>query len=385
MSLAPKPFSSSRTQGTSNGPSAGATRYATHARASPQSWQKPQDEAQTRADAFRGFHNMRGQPWRGFDPTSGATPRQQNAPFGNQKPKSAYEYFKENAQKNSTGTNANSPKKRHGYAPGTAGGDEPMAANTSAYTSTRNERPSSMYFDSVPAPTAKKPTVPVSPNWHSQSAGPPSPPLAQEFERTSRSYATKGGEKTFFTSRSPALGRSSTMRTPSTSYRSSNARTRPSSPDPAQPERHRSASPKTTRERPYSFSSTSSDLDDDTTEDEVRRPNGFKPMAVPKSRLRPNQKFTDFFPARDSSPGIGEEESTPPDIQGHRQSSSAQGNRKPRQVPTFIDLTADSEDGEGHNSDSAAFAQGPYRPEQQGSNSRYVRPANFTSLIVHGL
>jgi hypothetical protein len=35
-------------------------------------------------------------------------------------------------------------------------------------------------------------------------------------------------------------------------------------------------------------------------------------------------------------------------------------------------LTADSDDNQGHNSDSAAFAKGSYRPEQQDSNSRYV-------------
>ncbi|CEO59104.1 hypothetical protein PMG11_03791 [Penicillium brasilianum] len=325
---APKSSFNSRSQGASSGPSAGASRYATHARAGPQQWQKSQDEAQTRADAFKGFHNMRSQNWRGFDPTSGSTPRQQNAPFGNPKPKSAYEFHKENVQaKNSASADTNPPKKRHGYAPGTAAGDEPMAPNTSAYTSTRSERPSTMYFDSAPPPTAKKSTRPVSPNWQSESAESPSPPLAQEFERTSRSYATTGGEKTFFAH--PNLGRSSTMRTPTSSYRASkNARTNPSSPDPAQPERHRSASPQTRRDRSYSFSSTtSSDLDDDIIEEEVRRPNGFKPMAVPKSRLRPNQKFGNFYRTRDSSPGTG------------------------------------------HNSDSAAFAKGSHHPEQQDSNS----------------
>ncbi|KAF3398479.1 Chaperone protein DnaJ [Penicillium rolfsii] len=375
---APKPFSNNRSQGsqgTSNGPSAGASRYATHARAGPQ--QRQQDEAQTRADAFKGFHNMRSQNWRGFDPTSGATPRQQNTPFGNPKPKSAYEYFKENAQaKNSASTNTDSAKKRHGYAPGTAAGDEPMAPNTSAYTSTRSERPSSMYFDSAPPPTAKKPTRPVSPNWQSESAEPPSPPLAQEFERTSRSYATTGGEKTFFTN--PGLGRSSTMRTPTSSYRASNTRTNPPSPDPAQPERHRSASPKIRRDRSYSISSiTSSDLDDES-EDEVRQPSAFKPMAVPKSRLRPNQKFADFYRTRDSSPGTGEEASARPDTQGHRRASATHGTRKPQAAPTYIDLTADSDDNKGHNSDSAAFVNGSYRPGQQDSNSRFLRSTNFT-------
>ncbi|KAJ5167352.1 uncharacterized protein N7482_006133 [Penicillium canariense] len=353
---APKfPFSN-RPHAATNGPSAGAARYATHARAGPQQWQKPQDEAQTRADAFKGFHNMRGQNWRGFDPTSGGTPRQQNAPFGNPKPKSAFEYFKENVKTSPTAAaNANSPKKRQGFAPGTAGGDEPMARNTSSYTNNRSERPSSMYFDSAPPPTAKK------------SAAPQSPPLAQEFERTSRSYATTGGEKTFFAS--PGLGRSSTTRTPSASFRASNTRTNPPSPDPAQPGRHRSASPKSRRDRSYSFSSTSSDLDDDT-EEEVRRPNIFKPKAVPKSRLRPHQKFTDFYQEGDSSPGTGEEPSTRQDTQGQRPSPSAQRPRRTPRFSDYVDLTADSDENKGHNSDSATFAKGAYRPEPPVSTSR---------------
>ncbi|EPS25538.1 hypothetical protein PDE_00472 [Penicillium oxalicum 114-2] len=362
----PKASSSNRPQGPASGPSAGANRYATHARAGPQEWQKPQDQSQTRADAFKGFHNMRGQNWRGFDPTSGAAPRQQNTPFGHQKAKSAYEYFKESAQaKNTSQNTANSPRKRNGYAPGTAAGDEPMAASTNAYKNTRNERPSSMYFDSAPPPTAKKSTRPVSPTWQPESARAPSPPLAQEFERTSRSYASVGGEKTYFAS--PGLGRSSTMRTPPTSHRTSNMRTDPSGSGRQQNGRHRSASP---RSRSYSFSSTSSDPDDDSTEEEVRRPNGFKPMAVPKSRLRPGQTAK-IFESIWRPAGASSSQSTD---QAHQTSSSTQGRR----APTFIDLTADSDDSKGHNSDSAAFAKGNSASQQpphvdQSSTARRER------------
>ncbi|KAJ5491366.1 hypothetical protein N7539_002933 [Penicillium diatomitis] len=351
--------SSNRPQATSSGPSAGAARYASHARAGHEQWQKPQDQSQTRADAYKGFHNMRGQNWRGFDPTSGATPRQQNTPFGHQKAKSAYEYFKESAQaKNATQNTANSPRKRNGYAPGTAAGDEPMAAGTSAYNSTRIDRPSSMYFDSAPPPTAKKPMKPVDPSWQPESARAPSPPLAQEFERTSRSYASVGGEKTFFAS--PGLGRSSTTRTPPASQRTSDFRDNPLGSDRNQHGRHRSASPKA---RSYSYSSTSSELDDDTTEEDVRRPSSFKPMAVPKSRLR-SARTSNINPTSSSNLGTGETYSSRSAHQARRSSSSTQSRR----APTYIDLTTESDDPQGHNSDSSAFAKGTATSQPQNLN-----------------
>ncbi|KAJ5126689.1 Heat shock protein DnaJ N-terminal [Penicillium atrosanguineum] len=378
----PKQPYSSRPQATSKGPSAGAKRYEAHARAGPQQWKPPQDEAQTRADAFRAFHGMRGNAsgWRGFDPetgrataspgSSGSAPRQQNAPFGAQRPQSAYEFFKDSARSQKPAS-PNSPKKRNGFAPGTAGGDEPMARNTSAYNSSRSERPSSMYFDSAPPPTAKKPAAPE-----------PAPSFTQ---RTGSSYATAGGEKTFFSS--SGLGHASTVRTPSGSYRTSNSRTNPSSPVNGESERHRSASPKARRNRSYSVSSTtSSELNDDDDDEihEVRRSNAFKPKAVPKSRLRPNQKFTDFYRHENSSSGHGE---TLPRFFVHPISPFQPGlgirpgtprpgqsqpfiPRKPSRLhraPNIVDSTADIYVHKGHNSDSAAFPKGSYRPEQAQS------------------
>ncbi|KAJ5091243.1 Heat shock protein DnaJ [Penicillium alfredii] len=359
-----KPPFANRPNPSTNGPSAGAQRYASHARAGPQ-WQKPQDEAQTRADAFRGFQGMRNSntgSWQNFDPRTGraapnpgATPRQ-NAPFGQSaRPKSAFEYFRENyrTQKPST---PQSPKKRQGFAPGTAGGDEPMARNTSSYTS-RSDRPTSHYFDAAPPPTAKKP------------AEPESTFVSPEFERASSRYAKAGGERTFFSS--DEFGRSASVRTPSGSYRP-NSRTNPPSPVPPQPDRHRSASPKDRRNRTYSASTSSSDSEDDE-EESVRRRSKFKPKAVPKSRLRPHQKFSDFHRQDYSSPGTGEDPFTQSSSQESRPSSpprqhyfSSRGSRKSY---TFVDLTADSDDAKGHNSDSAAFPNGSsYRPDQQSSS-----------------
>lgn len=355
------PFTTRHT--TSSGPSPGAQRYAPHARAGTQQWSKTQDDAQTRADAFRAFNGMRGSHaggWRPFDPetgratSSGGAPRQQNAPFSNSRPRSAYEYFKENI-KSQGSSNPNSPKKKNGFAPGTAGGDEPMATNTSAYTSNRSERPSSMYFDSAPSPTAKKP------------AAPDPPPFAEKSNRFSTSYATIGGEKTFFSS--SGLGPSPSGRTSSGSYKASNTHTNPPKPGPGQSARHRSASPKERRNRTYSISTSSSDLDGDSDEDvqEVPRPSASKPKAVPKSRLRPHQKFTDFYGDEQSSFATGEEsfarKRTPPPPPPEN------GHWRPRRVSEIIDLTADSDDQKGHNSDSAAFPKGSYKSTSHAQSS----------------
>ncbi|KAJ5756478.1 Heat shock protein DnaJ [Penicillium manginii] len=320
----------------SNGPSAGAKRYEAHARAGPQSWHKPQDEGQTRADAFKGFSGMRGAAgWRGFDPNTGVTERRIL-------PRPPH-----------------SPKKRNGYAPGASGDDEPMARNTSAYTS--SSRPSSMYFDSPPrAPTAKKPVAPDL------------PPFQPEYERASSRYATAGGEKTFFTS--SGLGRSSTVRTPSGGYRTSSARTNPPSPTPSQHGRHRSVSPKSGRNRAYSVSETSSDLDDD--EEDIPEPQP-KPKAVPKSRMRHRQKFPDLY-GNESSSSTGEDPRARQGQKYFRLSPSPEGFRKYRRNSGYQDGNADLYRDKGHNSDSAAFPK-----NQQGL---FSNPASrYDALLPHSL
>lgn len=373
----PPPFAKPQT--TPNGPSAGAKRYEAHARAGPQSWHKPRDEAQTRADAFKGFSGMRGSNaagaagWRGFDPntgrsTTGGTPRQQNQPFGKPRPQSAYERFQESYRTQNPSTSPHSPKKRNGYAPGASGDDEPMARNTSAYTS--SSRPSSMYFDPPPPPTAKKPAAPDQPQFHTEN------------ERPSSRYATAGGEKTFF--KSSGLGRSSTVRTPSGDYRTTSARTNPSSPTPGQYERHRSASPKSGRNRTYSVSETSSDLDDDdSSEEDIPEPKP-KPKAIPKSRLRQRQKFADLYGHNDSSSSTGE---NPHARQGHKHSGpspSPQGFWKYRRSSGYQGGNADLYRDKGHNSDSAAFPKGQQGPFGS-SSSRYetLSPRPFDKPKSH--
>ena len=164
-----KPSFSSRPQSFHNGPSSGAQRYASYARAAPkQPWEKMQDEGQTRADAYRGFQDMKGNHtsgWSQFDPRtgrsgySGSTPRT-NASSRSQstRPKSAYEYFKTSPKPAGSESNrAHSTKKKQGFAPRSAGGDEPMAPNTSSYSNVpRDERPQMRdFFGPAPSPTAR--------------------------------------------------------------------------------------------------------------------------------------------------------------------------------------------------------------------------------------
>jgi hypothetical protein len=117
-----------------------------------------------------------------------------------------------------------------------------------------------------------------------------------EYERASSKYASTGGEKTFFSS--SMLGRSaSTQTSPKTS--NSRPRTNPPSPTPQESGRHRSASPNLKANRGRHYDSTSSS---DGSEDEVVYN---KPKAVPKSRLRQQQKFTNLNDTNGWNAGAG--------------------------------------------------------------------------------
>lgn len=299
-SAKPQPFSA-RAQYANTGPSTGAQRYASYAKAAPQQpWEKKNDDGQTRADAFRGFQGMKnGSPnmsgWSSFDPRTGrsGTTRANGTSTGQTpRTKSAYEYFKASSKPTEgAGTpRSQTTRRKNGFAPGTAGGDEPMAANTSAYTSTpRDSRHSGYFFDnSVPSPTAKR------------TDGP-------DLERVRNQYANASGEKTFFSS--AWLGRDNARRT---------SRTNPPSPTPdSDTNRHRSVSPshlKANRNRHYAPSASPSDADDDddddddTDDDPYERNNASpapKPKAVPKSRLRRHHYQKPADP-RDWSSGTGE-------------------------------------------------------------------------------
>ena len=127
----PKP--PARPQPFQNGPSAGARRHASYARAAPQRpWRKKYDEGRARADADRGFQEMNNSqsiPGMGGFANSGQPPR----------PKLAYEYFQAPPKPgwNNMGPSCShtSARRKQGFAPRTAGGDEPMAANIFNYSS----------------------------------------------------------------------------------------------------------------------------------------------------------------------------------------------------------------------------------------------------------
>ncbi|THC97787.1 hypothetical protein EYZ11_002703 [Aspergillus tanneri] len=284
---AKQPFSA-RPQSFHGGPSTGAQRYASYARAAPkQPWEKVRDEGQTRADAYRGFQEMKGNSmpgWNQFDPRtgrsaySGATPRP-HATSAGQRPKSAYEYFKTSPKPATEAGRAQSTRKKQGFAPRAAGGDEPMASNTSSYSNIpRGERAqtNNHFFGSAPSPTARKAAA----GFQNRAETPSTP----EFERTSSKYASTGGEKTYFSS--TGFARSSSVRESPESPKPY-PRTNPPSPTPPDPGRHRSASPKLKTDRNRNYSSTSSSDD----EYENTYPTQ-KPKAVPKSRLHPYQKYS---------------------------------------------------------------------------------------------
>ncbi|KAL4950015.1 hypothetical protein BDW69DRAFT_187775 [Aspergillus filifer] len=267
------------------GPSSGAQRYASYARAAPkQPWEKTRDETQTRADAYRGFQEMKGNGmpgWSSFDPRGarsqqpGAVPRPTTTNGSSARPKSAFEHVYTGKPNGAEfGTRSQSQKKKQGFAPRDAGGDEPMAANTASYRSA--PRTAEDIGWGVPAPTARKPAAGFANN--NENRGTP------DYERTRSTYATTGGEKTFFSS--SMLGRSGSARAPPKPT-NSRPRTNPPSPDPQQSGRHRSASPSMRGDKARNYDSTSSS---DLSEDE----HTFKPKAVPKSRLRQQQKFANF-------------------------------------------------------------------------------------------
>lgn len=308
--------------------------------------------------------------WQGFDPATGRTtggvpgPGAQRHPFGTSaqstRPKSAFEAHNSHS-------NAQSFKKKQGFAPGAAGGDEPMARNTSAYSNNRAERTSSQYFKPAVPPTAKKPASPEPPQPKSRHSYTP------EFERPSRSYAQAGkGEKTFFSS--TGLGRSATMRTPSGSSHQ-NAHAGKSSPASGRSGRYRSASP-SPRRNTNNYDSTSS------SEGEETRP---KPKAVPKSRLGPHQKFADFYNPGTASPGNGMDFTSFFFANGLRAVELLDGSyvlhSLSQDPPLNLPTPADKDGPKGHTSDSAAFPKSSYRSDQQtnpsGSSSsvKYVRYA----------
>ncbi|PYH96723.1 hypothetical protein BO71DRAFT_448451 [Aspergillus ellipticus CBS 707.79] len=353
-----KPNFSTRPQSFHNGPSTGAQRYASYARAAPkQPWEKMHDDGQTRADAYRGFHDMKGSGmpggWSSFDPRtgySGAGARPHATANGQTpRPKSAYEYFRKSPKGTTSPdpTRSQSAKKKSGFAPrAAAGGDEPMAANTSAYTSVpraeRSQTPNS-FFGAAPSPTAKKAAA----FGHRRADTP-------DYERSSSRYANTGGERTFFSS--AGLGRSASTRD-STESPKPRSRTNPPSPSPPETGRHRSASPKLKKDKNRNYSSTSSsDLDE---EDFMAR----KPKAVPKSRLQPHRKFNDFHTERN----------------GNKSPETGPGSDNAESAKDPFDTSAFFGDGSPLKSPKKSEFSTPHRNFKSSSHEQLRQPFTATS------
>lgn len=319
-------------------PSTGAHRYQSYARADGHGqWKQPYDEAQTRADAFRGFQNMKGNArdsgnnttpgggatggWSKFDPRTGQSSAYQATAeswarsngTGGQKPRPGQGYDAFSGTKGGGAANnhqfppgmsrahsTTTPKKKQGFAPGNPGGDEPMAKNTSAYVNMARERPQSTYFEPAPSPTAKK--SPLRSQQQQQPMAedemPKTPFTTSHTERAGNRYATTGGEKTYFGR--VGLDRSASVRNPPTATtataNNSNAQPNPRTnpPSPISPSdsrsRHHSASPKLRPDRSRPFSASSSSSTDDTDGSRAERP-----KVVPRSRLRPEKLKRGFF------------------------------------------------------------------------------------------
>ncbi|OBT84259.1 hypothetical protein VE02_06972 [Pseudogymnoascus sp. 03VT05] len=230
----PPPPRASRSRPQPPPPSAGAQRYANNfkpgsgAYTSASFGAKPaeDDGAEARRKTYEAWSKMRG----------GKAPPPYN-PHG-------YQPTPNTDERRSSRQQAPKPQpppipKRNGYAPGAAGGDEPAAANTSAYYTQRAGR----------APTAKQQPQPQK----TPPRNAPVDPLRQFREKTgtpleprlSTPYASHGGEKTD-PFESVNLSRSNSTRAPS--GRADGSRGSGSS---SNRERHRSASPSRPSRNPH--------------------------------------------------------------------------------------------------------------------------------------
>ncbi|KAG5301589.1 DnaJ domain-containing protein [Histoplasma ohiense] len=257
-------------------PSAGAQKYTSYAKATSQKWDKIYEDTRTRADAFRGFRGMKPNintgGWSGFDPRTGRSNQSGSTPQPSQRPQSAYEAFFNVPKASPQRAQA---KKRQGFAPGTPGGDEPMAQNTSAYASYNRDRTSffQSQFEPAPAPTAKK--------WPPQEESTNNNNTIPNLQRTSSKYATAGGEKTYVSS--AGVGRSSSSRNSPFTESDSRPRTNPPSPISPRPNcgRHHSASPKLKPNRNRNRTISSSPSPSDSEEVDISS----RPKRTPRSRM----------------------------------------------------------------------------------------------------
>jgi curved DNA-binding protein CbpA len=207
-------------------PSSGADKYAAFTRARGQPRERAEEEASKAAyDAMRAFQSMRNGHSQAFStpPPSRSSahptaPRPDpNTPSARIPPRHhrSCEHFQNVPQTGFPGLSRTaSTRKPAGFAPGTPGGDEPMAQRTSAYAHVHGQRHDSYFAaDGIPrSPTMSRPEPATSPLKKSRSStslhDAPRHPRRPEVERISTQYAPGGGEKTYVN----GVGRSASLR-----------------------------------------------------------------------------------------------------------------------------------------------------------------------------
>lgn len=168
--------------------SAGASRYAGFQTPKPGASTSTKDDAEARRKRYEAWESMRGQQ-KQYTPKP--VPKESVPRSGREesngyryppppKPRPGFDEFK-------AGTSPT--RKKNGFMPGTPGGDEPPAANTSSYYTQRPSRPEA----SPRAPPPGIPTVPVDPLAKFRERAKYQPPLEP---RLSTPYSTTGGERT---------------------------------------------------------------------------------------------------------------------------------------------------------------------------------------------
>lgn len=302
-------------------------KYAPYARAGAQQWEKTKEEAQSKADAFRGFQQMKPGQSPTFAPPppprpshyttterpTSHPPQSAGAPPNTPpRPQRSWDDFK-NGGRFTSGTEPSpgfpglsrtqSTRTKQGFTPMTPGGDEPPAPRSSAYaTYSRGERPqastSYSYFPegvahSSPQMTPLRPGK--SPLRHVRSSPDVEEgrePQKPGLERISTRYGGIGGERTDVTN--GGIG-----------HRSSSARNSPIDPrwhesernglhspfSRDNPVRYRSSSPKSRPTPVLDSSSSSSGTSSDEDVDEARW--SARARATPRQR-RSKPASSDF-------------------------------------------------------------------------------------------
>ena len=240
-------------------------------------------------------HNQRAynSRWSSFEPKTGTgdaskartytppkpKPRTYTSSGQSTRPKSAYEAFNSTSSSHNRSTAPSpEPKKKQGFAPGSAGGDEPMARNTSAYKSGYRAEWSNYFHDTTTTSTDEETTK--GPERRPGPTPTETPRPTPNLHRSKSQYAHVGGEKIDLSY--PSLGRSATTRE-APHKDSLNGGSKRESAIPGYYDQYQSTS--------SSSDSVNSGAD--------------RKKAVPKSRLRPNQKASEFQIPRKQTPGSG--------------------------------------------------------------------------------